>query len=285
MSVVFQSIVSAKAGQRCVSGRVALVCRLTFIVLLWSFSVSDLRAQSSQQEETLPSRDISVAQTELAPVVTLTEEHMRELDDWMREFAAWQKWADRWLNRRQPGKLVPAADRRPKPSPPDWLNGVCVLLGSEEEFKPACEMLAAWKENPAELKTHRAAAAATAQKEAPTKTLWWQRMHLDGLWSTAQSNVSAFALFGAHLTIEVEGRLQVFAAPGILLMSVPGLHGRELKPATDWGITYRFFNVGRSTVHFNLVQAWVLGNQPALTGNPNMTLAGLSLTFNGNRRR
>jgi len=56
-------------------------------------------------------------------------------------------------------------------------------------------------------------------------------------------------------------------------------------PATDWGITYRFFNVGRSTVHFNLVQAWVLGNQPGLTGNPNMTLAGLSLTFNGNRRR
>src|SRR4030095_6197210 len=162
MSVAFQSIVSAKAGQRCVSGRVALVCRLTFIVLLWSFSVSDLRAQSSQQEETLPSRDLSVAQTELAPVVTLTEEHMRELDVWMREFAAWQKWADRWLNRRQPGKLVPAADRRPKPSPPDWLDGVCILLGSEEEFKPACVMLAAWKENPAELKNTRGGAAQNA---------------------------------------------------------------------------------------------------------------------------
>lgn len=264
-------------------------CRLAIIILLWLLSGTSESVGQTTGEDVLPSRPISIDPAELAlggPAVAVTDERLRELDAWMRDYAAWQKWADRWLNHRQPGKLVPVADRREKPDPPAWLGDACDLLGGDQEFAAACAMLDSWKDNPVDLKTRRTAAAATAQSEAPTKTLWWQRIHLDGLWTSAQSNVSAFALFGSHLTIEVEGRLQIFAVPGILLVSVPGMRGnRELLPATDWGITYRFFNVGRHTVHFNLVQAWVLGNQASLANaNPSMTLAGLSLTFNSKPR-
>jgi len=64
-----------------------------------------------------------------------------------------------------------------------------------------------------------------------------------------------------------------------MLVSVPALSGsRSLVPATDWGVTYRLFNVGRNTVHFNLVHAWLLADQVNLIGSQ-MTLAGFSVSF------
>jgi len=43
-------------------------------------------------------------------------------------------------------------------------------------------------------------------------------------------------------------RVQVFAAPGIMLTSVPSLYGtRDLMPATDWGMSFRLFNAGRGS--------------------------------------
>src|SRR4029453_7772869 len=103
------------------------------------------------------------------------------------------------------------------------------------------------------LRSRKAATAAVAQKEAPANTVWWRHVHLDGLWSPTQPNIAAVGLFGMHLTVEVQGRMQVFVAPGILLVSVPTVYGtRDVKAATDWGITYRLFEAGRSTVPFNL---------------------------------
>jgi len=79
--------------------------------------------------------------------------------------------------------------------------------------------------------------------------------------------------------MEVKGRLQVFVAPGVLLVSVPSLQGnRELWPATDWGASYRLFDVGRSTVHFNFVHAWILGSKGTFV-IPRVTLAGFSVSF------
>src|SRR5262249_19121856 len=101
----------------------------------------------------------------------------------------------------------------------------------------------------------------------------------DGMWSTTQSNISAFGVLGAHFTIDVSGRLQIFAAPGFLVVSVPNLAGeRDLYPATDFGFSYHFFDLGRARVHGNLVHAWMLGNRATLV-NPNMVLAGFSVTL------
>src|SRR5262249_19032211 len=99
------------------------------------------------------------------------------------------------------------------------------------------------------------------------------------LWSTTRSDVSVLGLFGAHVTIPVAGRLQVFVVPGIMLVSIPSAYGnREFSPATDWGVSYRLFAAGPSTVPFNLVHAWMLGSRSNLI-NSNVTLAGFSVSF------
>ena len=212
-------------------------------------------------------------------VVALTPQRMQEVGEWTRAFDEWQKWAAQWLNRRQPGLWSATLERNKKPDPPVWLEDACQLLGDDENLARSCELLAIWHEDPVTVRNRQVSAEAVIQREAPTKTSWWHHAHVDAMWSTTQSNVTAFGLLGAHVTMEIQGRLQVFVTPGIMLVSIPGLSGdRELRPATDWGITYRLFTAGRSTVHFNLVHAWLFVNEPNLV-NPHMTLAGFSFSF------
>ena len=251
--------------------------------ILWAVlaRTAPLSAQSPA-EDNLPARSIVLAPVQLvpdSPVVVITYFQMQELEQWTRDFAAWQEWANQWLNRRQSGQWSNGVERKERPAPPAWLEDVCELLAADEPFVRACQWLARWRQDPIALKSRHAATVSTTQREKPTKTVWWQHVHVDGLWSTTQTNVSAFGLVGTHLTWNVAGRLQVFVTPGILLVSVPRLSGnRELWPSTDWGVTYRLFNVGRSTVHFNLVHAWILGSQASLM-HPSVTLAGFSITL------
>lgn len=238
-------------------------------------------AAQSTDTNVVPSRPVPLTLFALVPQpleLVISQQQIDELAQWTRDFIEWQTWSDRWLGRHQPGLFTPAK-REQKPDPPVWLPDACALLSSDEDFTRGCALLAAWRDDLATTKVRRAAAATQLQQETPTKTFWWQHVHVDGLWSTTQSNAMVFGLFGAHLTVEIEKRLQVFLAPGVMVVSVPSFSGgRDLSAATDWGITYRLFNVGRSTVHFNLVHAWVLGNQANLVAG-NMTLAGLSVSF------
>jgi len=212
-------------------------------------------------------------------VIAVSDEQIQEVEQWARDFEAWQAWAERYLNRRQQGFWNNYVERSRKPAPPEWLAEACPLLGGDERLSKPCALLVTWREDPLVTKERRSSAAALKQKENPTNSVWWQHIHVDGLWSTTQSNMTAIGLFGAHVTIDVAGRLQTFLTPGILLVSVPSLFGsREVSPATDWGISYRLFNVGRSSVHFNLVHAWLFDNRANLV-HANMTLAGFSVSF------
>jgi hypothetical protein len=218
-----------------------------------------------------------------APVVVLSEGDLDALGVWTHEFADWQSAFERWRHSRLPPKEVLSwnefLERHPKPQPPSWLGEVCPLIEEDAEFAKPCALLADWRDDPFVTKSRHAAAAALQQQEAPKKSVWWRNLHLDGMWSTTQSNVAALGLFGTHLTVAVEGRLQVFVTPGILLVSVPTFYGsRVLSPATDWGLTFRLFNVGRGTVHFNLVHAWMLGGGAEQLAGTHLTLAGFSLT-------
>jgi hypothetical protein len=255
-------------------GTTLLFCCLTVVPHV-------LSAQAAA-DPPLPSRPIVFEILPLVPQPTVSMPSQEQLDDlarWMHDFDEWQKWADVWLGRRQPGFWSNYAERNKKPDPPDWLEDTCTWLADDEQLRDGCARLVVWREDPISVKNRRAASAAQVQHEAPTKSVWWQHLHLDGMWSTTQSNSLVFGLLGAHVTVEIQGRLQIFVAPGILLMSVPGYYGtRDLWPATDWGATYRLFNVGRSTVHFNLVHAWIFGGQTNLP-NPDLTLAGFSFTF------
>lgn len=238
-------------------------------------------AQASN-EDSLPAHPTPFQLIQLVsvpPVVTLSAEQMQELDQWTRDFAEWQTWSDRWLNRRQSGKWVYAVDRRKKPDPPFWLDDACSLLAGDDQFVRPCELLASWRDDSIAERNRRAATATATQDEEVTKSAWWRHLHVDGLWSTTQSNTAALGLFGVHATIDIVGRVQVFAAPGLLVVSLPGFSGdRSLSPATDWGMTYRLFNVGRSTVHFNLVHAWMLANHASVLDR-DVTLAGFSVSF------
>jgi hypothetical protein len=237
-------------------------------------------AQSNEQEpipvHAMPLEPLPASEPR---VIALSQPQIEEVQRWTREYDEWEKWAARWLNRRQPGFWDPALARTKKPDPPIWLEDACELLAEDDQLARPCKLLAAWRDDLVTAKNRQASAAAVVQKEAPTKTSWWRHAHLDAMWSTTQSNVTAFGILGAHLTMEVEGRFQVFVAPGIMLVSVPALSGgRSLQPATDWGVTYRLFNVGRNTVHFNLVHAWLLPNGANLI-NSQVTLAGFSVSF------
>jgi hypothetical protein len=257
-------------------------CKVTAAVLCCLLAVATVSAAQSTDEEALSSRPLPFELIQAMPdppVLVLSEQQIEQLEKWTREFAEWQKWADRWLNRRQPGKWAYSRERKPKPDPPVWLEGECELLADDDRLVRACELLANWREDPIAARNRQAAATSLIQAETPTKSVWWRHLHVDGLWSTARSDVTVLGLFGAHVTIPIAGRFQVFAVPGIMLVTSPGLYGeREFSPATDWGVTYRLFTVGRSTVHFNLVHAWMLANRVNLIES-NITLAGFSVSF------
>jgi hypothetical protein len=259
-------------GERCARSAVVLIC----------LGIAPISSAQVVEEHRLPARPIPIELLQLVAepgMIVLTEEHLQEADAWAREFDAWQQWADRWFNRRQPGLLSTSVERTKRPDPPVWLGDVCALLGDDDRLARPCALFDDWRQAPLMPKSLHAAAAVPMQKEAPKKSVWWRHLHVDGLWSTTQTNASVFALFGMHATIEIHGRMQIFAAPGILLMSVPNLYGnRELRPATDWGMTYRLFDFRSSTVHFNLVRAWVLASQ-ATPIESTMTLAGFSVSF------
>ena len=252
---------------------------LAAVILVCLAGIAPLAAQSA---EPLPA---SVPSTELSPgvlappLITVTLEEMQELQRWTRDFLEWQKAVDKWLNLRTQGSFSRFLESHKKPEPPVWLQGACELLADDPQFSAACEMRARWDDDPFTMRSRKAAVTAVAQKEAPANSVWWRHVHLDGLWSTTQSNLTVFGLFGMHLTVPVEGRMQVFVAPGVLMVSVPTMSGtRELKAATDWGVTYRLFEAGRNTVHFNLVHAWVIASGQQLA-SPQMTLAGFSISF------
>ena len=219
------------------------------------------------------------AQQDEPKMVTVSLEQVQELEQWTGDFLKWQEAVDQWLDQPVQRSWYYFLDRHPKPAAPVWLKDACTLLAGDQQFSQGCEMLDRWDEGPLTIRARKAMAATVTGKEAPTNTVWWKHVHLDGLWSTTQSNVSAFGLFGMHMTVPVRGRMQVFVAPGILLVNVPTIYGsREVKAATDWGITYRLFDAGRNTVNFNVVHAWMLGGGQNLV-NPQMTLAGFSLSF------
>jgi hypothetical protein len=127
---------------------------------------------------------------------------------------------------------------------------------------------------------------ARTQSEAPTKTVWWEHVHLDAFWPMMSSESSVFGVVGAHVTVEIHGRFQVFVTPGVMLLNVPTERGtRAWKPATDWGVAYRLFdfrmpfNDRPASVHVNFVRAWMMNDVERFSFKSHVDLAGFSVTF------
>src|SRR5262249_38267787 len=136
-------------------------------------------AGEPQERDTLAARAIEMPPAALVPVppvVLVSPAHLAELQASTRAVADWPKQGAVFLNRRQPGKWAYAVDRAPKPEPPAWLPGACVLLSDDPDFTKPCTLLVQWNEDPIATNTRQTAAAIIKQQEAPTKSLWWQHV-------------------------------------------------------------------------------------------------------------
>jgi hypothetical protein len=266
--------------RRCSRGFAALLTVAASIV-----SPPPLLAAAAQDPSPLPARPIVIdAAFLLVPVrPELTEASRHEVEAWQREYLAWRKWAAEWRNRTEPGWFS-RRDRRPKPDPPAWLIDACSKTLDDVWLAEQCALVTDWQSDFVTAQFRDSQTNARAQHEKPTKTLWWEHIHLDALWPITQSRGTAFGLFGTHLTIDVTGRLEVFGAPGFIMLTMPTATGRDWAPATDWGIAYRLGtfplpgSTGRATLHLNLARAWVLGAAGAVFSRT-VDLVGLSLTF------
>ena len=213
------------------------------------------------------------------------EQRVIELKKWIDEYVDWKAWSEKYRNKPEPG-WVGFRERRVRPSPPAWLVDDCAsLIEAEGVLGEACLLLADWKNGGLSAAAQRQLAAARAQREAPTKTVWWEHVHLDAFWPMPQWRTSVYGVVGMHATVAIAGRFQVFVAPGAILINLPGSSNtREWQPAADWGVAYRladfrFPGSGQwATLHFNFAKAWILVGEPAF-GRSSIELAGFSFTF------
>jgi hypothetical protein len=244
-----------------------------------------LSAPVVAQTADLPSRSLRAVVA--APVGESPARELDALRRWTREYAEWHAWFLQWRSRPEPGLFMSARARRPAPVPPSWLGDACA--GAHVDAGPivdACRAFAEWnsRNEPAQLLAEQAVQA-HAQREAPARTLWWERIHVDGLWPMTRSGSSAIGVAGMHSTMQVGERMQVFLAPGLIMMRVPTLQGQMTwSPATDWGFSYRLTDFRlpgmrrASSLHLNFVRVWLLG-QHAIVPPGEMYLAGCSITF------
>ena len=223
---------------------------------------------SAQAESPLPSHPIVVSS--VAPVGESPTQIIGALQRWTADYGAWRVWFAQWRNTREPGWFK-TRERRVQPVPPAWLPDACLnALDTEGPLGDACQL---WRESKRDLEDEAAALAAErvaqarAALEAPKKTMWWSRVHLDAMWPMTRSGTSAFGVFGVHTTTPIAGRFQVFLTPGVLFMRLPSTDGHSvMTAATDWGFSFRMTDfrlpaVGRATtLHFNMARVWVLGN-------------------------
>lgn len=251
-------------------------------------SAADVRGQTV--DRTLPSRPILTAVPRVDEAISAGA-LLARIQEWTRDFTTWKAWQDRWRNTREPGWFK-SKDRREPPVPPDWLPSMCARSAQDDEIlADACSALRDWTSNDlgADAVSQQLAQNRTSH-ERPNRTQWWERVHVDAYWPMTRSGTSAFGIVGMHATMQIAKRVQVFMAPGIILMRVPTLDGSHtVSAATDWGFSYRLFDFRMpvfqraTSAHLNIAKVWMLGNNANLASlGGDMYVAGFSLTFRKN---
>jgi hypothetical protein len=251
----------------------------------------------AQTPEPLPSRPIA---SWAIPVAAdrLSNDALRT---WIRDYTAWQDWAEKWLNRRQwnahpfpypfwkdnPDFFSYIAPRRVEPAPPIGLDAACAdraaSATARDTLGQSCRLLTVWKDDYGTQRIRWAVATSRAQKDDTSRSRFIEHIHFASLWTNLQvgSGDRAYGLAGVHATIDVHGRWQIYALPGIMAVSVPDLEGRRaVTIGYDWGFAVRLFNsripyAGLPIkVHLNLVQVWMPEVQQKID------MVGLSFTAN-----
>jgi hypothetical protein len=234
--------------------------------LLFGIGIANASAQqTSPTEGILHSSDI-------VPV-TLSSDQDRDLQKWLKAMEAWQKYDAKWANRPVHNGWGGIAARKSPPEPPEWLDGFCAaaaaagIVDFDDRAATACRLL---RDPRAPMKAvPTPAQASRLNAEAPPKhSSFLSRVHLDGLWTTAQTTGRVYGLVGSHLSLVDVGRVQVFGPPGVMLLSVPdGTGSRRVMLAYTWGISVRLvdtrlFGEKDMTLFLNVSKVWVNAGGP-----------------------
>jgi hypothetical protein len=213
-------------------------------------------------------------------------ERIAEAQRWAAEFDAWLSWSAEWSNRRERGWFTSYRDRPEKPAPPDWLRARCeVVIDEADPLVSPCDLLAAWNEDPTAVQLRRVRTAAAASQAEGAKTIWWEHLHMDVLWPAMRWQSSVYGVVGMHAAATVHGRLQLFIAPGAMLLNVPARNGsRAWKLATNYGIGFRLIEFTLpgnrpAMLHLNLAKAWLLADIAEVAGGRTTDFVGFSITL------
>ena len=209
-----------------------------------------------------------------------------ELQRWMKEFTDWQQWWAEWGNRREPGVMTSARPRRSKPAPPEWLAARCdEIFDPADALVPACELLEEWRQDNVTAKTRAAQGAMIQKGETAPRTMWWEHLHVDLLWPATELRNSVYGVIGMHTAITVKGRVQLFLAPGVMLLNLPSVDGtRVWKVAANYGIGYRLFDFTfpggrRASLHVNAAKSYLLQEPVDAIVSRSLDFAGFSISF------
>jgi hypothetical protein len=218
--------------------------------------------------------------------LTLSKAREAEVGRWIDDFTAWQAWWAEWKGRREPGWFTSARTRREKPAPPDWLAQECEApVDHVEPMASACTLLKQWAEDDLTLELRQDRATRVADSEKPSTITWWEHLHVDLVAPALQAQSGIIGVGGMHASLNVKGRLQMFAGPGVMFVSLPTANGgRAWKVATNYGIGFRLFDFvlpgGRpATAHFNLAKAWLLSEPIDLVASRTMDFFTFSISF------
>ena len=267
------------------------VCRaLVAVAVLVGYPSAAFSQTDEQAPPPLPARSLATYDL-TGPIPSLdspdTAERRVELRRWIERFSAWQEWSEQWRGRRQPGWFTGFRQRADKPEPPAWLAARCeAVFDDADPLRQACVLLAAWREDGAPAQQIRQVrVTAISEREEPPKTTWWENVHVDLMWPALQAQAGIYGVLGTHITTEVGGRLQVFTAPGAMLLNVPSRNGgRVWKVAANYGIGYRLMDFslpgGRpAELHLNLAKMWLVSDATELAVGRTIDVIGFSVTF------
>lgn len=238
----------------------------------------------------LPLNAIPVASQHAAKAPELfdltTPERTAELKRWIDEFYEWNEWYAEWGNRREPGWFTSYRERRPTPVPPMWLIDRCETVVDEmDPLLLACSMLVELNEGSTGSGLRQATVSAVSQTEETEKTTWWQHIHIDLLWPAMQWQSSTYGVIGVHTATTVKGRMEIFLAPGAMLLNLPTHSGhRTWKFAANYGFGYRLFDFTfpgnrRAVLHANFAKAWLVSDATDAVTGRSMDFVGFSITF------
>jgi hypothetical protein len=237
-------------------------------------------AQDDESQPLLPSQPIGLEPAS----IPIDSKSWQDLDVWVNDYTKWKAWFDKWQAENERDWAGSPVAAEVKPDPPEWLSQACATVAEDlDVLGPACRLLRSWRDDLPTAKRRLEIERDRAMQEKLKKSIWWEHLHLDGLWTITDNGGGLYGVVGVHATIDLTNRLEIFIAPGAILLRLPTDTSHEFRPATDLGFSVRLGTFpllgGRNaTLHLNVVKAWIpWGPHDVFSGS--IQLAGFSMTF------